>query len=369
MKRILLLLSVILILCAGIVAGYLIGSSNKREIIPTQEINIATSAPTPVMTPAPTPEPIPSPTLTPEPVRTPSPTPVPTPASYTPIPTSGTVYTAPIPVQSNLPKITKNPGSETVPVNGKCQFVTRYENADLAEWHFVSPDGTRDIHYSTAEREFPPLKIINGYAKDMTLENIPPTLNGWKVYCRFSNAYGYADTATATLTVNGMPNNIGQTIPLPAPNPINPGAVAAPTPPPTPIPIIPAAVAAPTPPPTPIPIVERIRIMSINQKDLTPENAWPTMQIGESITVYAAVYPSIPGSVVEWYCSDINGESLQCKTNGDNTITLTCISSTLRNTDLTASCCGTSVTIKIYLRDIYNNTIPTPSLSTPPARN
>ena len=352
MKRILLLLSVILILCAGIVAGYLIGSSNKRAIIPTQEINIATSAPTPVMTPAPTPEPIPSPTLTPEPVRTPSPTPVPTPASYTPIPTPGTVYTAPIPVQSNLPKITKNPGSETVPVNGKCQFVTRYENADLAEWHFVSPDGTRDIHYSTAEREFPPLKIINGYAKDMTLENIPPTLNGWKVYCRFSNAYGYADTAAATLTVTGMPNSIVQTIP--------PVLVTN---------QIPEAGAAPTPPPTPIPIVEQIRIMDINQKDLTPENAWPTMQIGESITVYAAVYPSIPGSVVEWYCSDIYGESLQCKINGDNTITLTCVSSTLRNATLTASCCGISATIMIYLHDIYRTTTPTPSLSTPPARN
>ncbi len=34
------------------------------------------------------------------------------------------------------------------------------------------------------------MKIVTVYAKDITLENIPATLNGWKVYCRFSNNYG-----------------------------------------------------------------------------------------------------------------------------------------------------------------------------------
>ena len=81
--------------------------------------------------------------------------------------------------------------------------MARYENAIYAEWHFVSPDGLRDLVYTAAEREFPTMKIINGYAKDMTLESIPAALNGWKVYCRFSNNSGFTDTQRARITVTG----------------------------------------------------------------------------------------------------------------------------------------------------------------------
>ena len=45
-------------------------------------------------------------------------------------------------MQSNLPRVTKSPTGETVAVNGSAQFIAKYENADLAEWHFVSPDGS-----------------------------------------------------------------------------------------------------------------------------------------------------------------------------------------------------------------------------------
>ena len=88
-------------------------------------------------------------------------------------------------------------------MNGKCQFVTRYENATLAEWHFVSPDGSRDITYLAAQNEFPTLKILNGYTKDLTLDNIPAALNGWRVYCRFSNNSGSVNSERATITVVG----------------------------------------------------------------------------------------------------------------------------------------------------------------------
>lgn len=104
-----------------------------------------------------------------------------------------------------LPRITKDPGSETVAIGGSCQFVTRYENADIAEWHFVSPDGSRDITYLQAMEEFKTLKVIKGYTKDMTLSNIPAELNGWKVYCRFSNKHGFVNTGTASITIQGAP--------------------------------------------------------------------------------------------------------------------------------------------------------------------
>ena len=153
-----------------------------------------TAAPTPQLDPVSTPSltPVTPPVSTPEPEPTPAPTPTPT-----PIPT-------PAPVAEILPIVTKHPGGETVSVNGKCQFVTRYENALYAEWHFVSPDGSRDLNYTEAQKEFPSMTIVNGYAKDMTLENIPAGLNGWKVYCRFMNDSGVTNTNTALITVTGQ---------------------------------------------------------------------------------------------------------------------------------------------------------------------
>lgn len=114
----------------------------------------------------------------------------------------------------------------------------------------------------------------------------------------------------------------------------------------------PEVEAAPTPPPTPEPKVEQIKILYMNTKDLTPENAWPTMRVGEAINVNAVVYPmDILNPVVEWSCSDTDGTSLQYTLNSDGTVTLTCVSAELRNVQLTASCYGTSVTITIYLRE------------------
>ena len=104
----------------------------------------------------------------------------------------------------NLPLITKNPTDETVYAYGESQFITRYENADLAEWFFISPDGSLDISYQRMQDVFPSLEIIGGNTKDLTLRNIPIELNGCKVYCRFSNNAGSVDTETACLTVLGF---------------------------------------------------------------------------------------------------------------------------------------------------------------------
>ena len=75
---------------------------------------------------------------------------------------------------------------------GACLYIATADNADSLEWHFVSPDGSRDLDYAQAANEFPTLEIINGYASTMQLKSIPAALNGWKVYCRFSNnSMGY----------------------------------------------------------------------------------------------------------------------------------------------------------------------------------
>ncbi|MBQ8076629.1 MAG: hypothetical protein IJ237_11695 [Oscillospiraceae bacterium] len=190
----------------------------------------AAPVPTPVVVTNPPQEPTPAPTVVPVlPAQTPAPTSAPvipaTPAptsvpivpaaTATPVPVFSTPAPVATPVPANLPRITKNPTDERVAVNGKCQFVTRYENAVLAEWHFVSPDGYRDINYKDIQNEFRTLKVVNGFTKDLTLENIPLEMNGWRVYCRFSNDAGAVNSGSALITV--IPGASGASAPVNVP--------------------------------------------------------------------------------------------------------------------------------------------------------
>ena len=106
--------------------------------------------------------------------------------------------------KGDLPVVTKNPTDESVAKGGTCFFVARYKNATWAVWHFVSPDGKTDLPYQDASKKFPSLKIINGMYSTMKLENVPEELNGWKVYCRYTNKAGSTDTASALITVKGV---------------------------------------------------------------------------------------------------------------------------------------------------------------------
>ncbi|MBQ9662539.1 MAG: hypothetical protein IJV40_05245, partial [Oscillospiraceae bacterium] len=130
------------------------------------------------------------------PVPTPATTPTPVPAA-TPAPTAAPAQTA------GVPKVTKSPTDETVDAGGSCWFVAKYENAIWAVWHFVSPDGKTDLSYDQINTQFPKLEVTKGYASTTQLKNIPAEMNGWKVYCRFSNNTGSVDTGKATVTVRG----------------------------------------------------------------------------------------------------------------------------------------------------------------------
>ena len=147
----------------------------------------STETPAPTATVAPTPVP----TLTPTPAPTLQPTPAPT----------ATPVSTPALVQVPLPQITKEPADETVTVNGSCTFTAQCGNADLAEWHFLSPDGSLDVSYQTVQTQFPALKIKGGNTNELTLEGIPEMFNGVKVYCKFSNSAGSVNTASALITV------------------------------------------------------------------------------------------------------------------------------------------------------------------------
>ncbi len=162
------------------------------------------------------------------------------PADPQPIVTEAPVVTeapSPTPAPVNAPEITKHPTDETVKAGGSCMFVAKYKNALWAVWHFVSPDGKTDMDYKSINTQFPTLEVVNGMYSGMTLNNIPFEMNGWRVYCRYSNRDAYADTNMALITV------------LPNPSP-SPAPTQAPTPAPTAEPT-PEPIPEPTPEPTP----------------------------------------------------------------------------------------------------------------------
>ena len=101
--------------------------------------------------------------------------------------------------------IKKSPTSETVAEGGSCYFAANYQNALWAVWHFVSPDGQTDLTYEEAQERFPDVQILNGMYSQMQLKNISLDMNGWKVYCRYSNRSGSADTDKATINVIQLP--------------------------------------------------------------------------------------------------------------------------------------------------------------------
>jgi hypothetical protein len=156
----------------------------------------SSDAPTPSDAPAPTATPAPAPTATPAPTTAPSPSPTP----------------------QGAPIIKKDPTDETVKEGGNCMFVAKYENAIWAVWHFVSPDRQTDLTYEAAAKQFPQMEIIDGMYSTMTLKNVPYELNGWRVYCRYSNNVGVSDTKTALITViKADPAPTPTTVPDPTP--------------------------------------------------------------------------------------------------------------------------------------------------------
>ena len=206
----LLLAALLLCGCGGQaeVVDNVIPTSQVIEIRPdasTTPVPVVTPSPTqaliPVTTPAPTTVPTAAPTSLPVVTTAPTTAPVPTTAP-TPRPTSAP---APAPATNTAPRVTKSPTDEKVAVGGSCYFVAKYENAIWAEWHFVSPDGSRDLNYEQAAKEFPSMEIVMGYASTMQLKNIPESLDGWRVYCRFSNNVGTTNTEKAWITVKGAP--------------------------------------------------------------------------------------------------------------------------------------------------------------------
>ena len=182
-----------LLIMALVLSGCaVLSKSNSSDNKPSESQKITEA---PVQTPADTATPTAEPAPSEAPVETPAaPTPTPTPTDP---PASPTPYAA-----ASAPRITKSPTGETVDAGGSALFIAKSEDATRAVWHFVSPDRSQDIEYTEAAQKFSSLDIIDADTGSLVLKNIPESLNGWSVYCRFSNAIGSSDTDRAAITVN-----------------------------------------------------------------------------------------------------------------------------------------------------------------------
>ncbi len=128
---------------------------------------------------------------------------------------------------AKLPVVTKSPTGETVDAGGTAWFIANHRNAVWAAWHFVSPDAQTDLGYKEAAERFTGLQIVNGDKGNLQLKNIPAELNGWKVYCEYSNNFGSVKTDSALITVKGAPTPAA--VPAAPAAPTAPAATAAPT--------------------------------------------------------------------------------------------------------------------------------------------
>lgn len=112
------------------------------------------------------------------------------------------VQTAP-PTQTNQPPvITKNPTGETVDVGGTAQFVARADGATSFVWRIVSADTTNTVTANEASYYFG-VTVSGQDTERLTLSNIPKSMNGWAIECKFTNAAGSSYTTGAILTVRG----------------------------------------------------------------------------------------------------------------------------------------------------------------------
>lgn len=103
------------------------------------------------------------------------------------------------PAPEGLPVITKHPTKETVTEGGSCSFVARADNTDAYDWYFTK--GSKTYTVAEALKKFKGLKVSGEETEKLKLRKIPLELDGWKVYCVFTNEKGEIWSKTALITV------------------------------------------------------------------------------------------------------------------------------------------------------------------------
>lgn len=105
---------------------------------------------------------------------------------------SSASYTVDITVKvtDGKPAITKHPTGETVDEGGSAIFISRADNCKAFVWRLVSADTTNTIPVSEAPDHFRGLKVEGADTDTLVLSDIPASLNGWAVECKFTGNDG-----------------------------------------------------------------------------------------------------------------------------------------------------------------------------------
>ena len=114
-----------------------------------------------------------------------------------------TIITDDVVVLGKNVTVTKSPSGEAVAKGGTAEFVARAENATGRTWRLVSADASNTINASVAPDYFKGLWVDGLYDDKLTLGNIPESMNGWYVECKFEGAGGPVYTSGAKITVTG----------------------------------------------------------------------------------------------------------------------------------------------------------------------
>ncbi len=99
--------------------------------------------------------------------------------------------------------VTKSPTGEVVAKGEAASFVARAENATDRIWRLVSPDASNTIPAVDGPDHFRGLWVDGVNTDTLTLGNIPESLNGWYVECKFLGTGGPVFTSGAKIVVTG----------------------------------------------------------------------------------------------------------------------------------------------------------------------
>ena len=97
--------------------------------------------------------------------------------------------------------ITKNPTNEYRTIGGTAWFISGATGYETLKWYIEAPDGTK---YSVQEfrTRVPYATVEEENTTTLTIRNLSAEMNGWDVYCTFSNKEGKVATMMAFMYVS-----------------------------------------------------------------------------------------------------------------------------------------------------------------------
>ncbi len=116
-------------------------------------------------------------------------------------PTVGAFGTTTDPTRSGIINILKHPTSETLPVYNDAYFIAHASNATSITWLIANSDAS--IIYTAADAPYYiyGLSVRGAYSDTLVLENVPLSMNGWKVQAKFDGPGGPVYSNVAYLNI------------------------------------------------------------------------------------------------------------------------------------------------------------------------